>query len=68
MSLQTARGPDNFQSGIVIQERDGKHWRDRRDEFGVVRSRPEGQWLLHLRRGRLNRFHGKTIRMNNGNE
>ena len=32
----TAHGPDSFQGGIEINERDGKRWHDLRDEFGVV--------------------------------
>ena len=41
----TAHGPDSFQGGIEINERDGKRWHDLRDEFGVVWSMPEDQML-----------------------
>jgi uroporphyrinogen decarboxylase len=41
----TAHGPDSFQGGIEINERDGRRWHDLRDEFGVVWSMPEDQML-----------------------
>jgi uroporphyrinogen decarboxylase len=41
----TAHGPDSFQGGIGINEREGKRWHDLRDEFGVVWSMPEDQML-----------------------
>ena len=41
----TAHGPDSFQGGIEINERNGKRWHDLRDEFGVVWSMPEDQML-----------------------
>lgn len=40
-----AHGPDGFQGGIEINERDGRRWHDLRDEFGVVWSMPDDQML-----------------------
>ena len=41
----TAHGPDNFQGGIKLNERDGRLWHDLKDEFGVVWSMPDDQQL-----------------------
>jgi uroporphyrinogen decarboxylase len=41
----TARGPDSFQGGIELNERDGRLWHDLEDEFGVVWSMPDDQML-----------------------
>jgi uroporphyrinogen decarboxylase len=40
-----AHGPDSFQGGIELNERDGRRWHDLRDEFGVVWSMPDDQML-----------------------
>jgi uroporphyrinogen decarboxylase len=40
-----AHGPDSFQGGIEINEREGRRWHDLRDEFGVVWSMPDDQML-----------------------
>jgi uroporphyrinogen decarboxylase len=41
----TAHGPDSFQGGIELNERDGRLWHDLEDEFGVVWSMPDDQML-----------------------
>ena len=41
----TAHGPDSFQGGIEINERDGKRWHDLKDEFGVIWSMRDDQML-----------------------
>ncbi|MBS1236314.1 MAG: hypothetical protein H6R46_1109, partial [Proteobacteria bacterium] len=41
----TAHGPDSFQGGIELDERNGRRWYDLRDEFGVVWSMPDDQML-----------------------
>jgi uroporphyrinogen decarboxylase len=40
-----AHGPDGFQGGIEVHEREGRRWHDLRDEFGVVWSMPDDQGL-----------------------
>jgi len=40
-----AHGPDAFQGGIELNEREGRRWHDLRDEFGVVWSMPDDQML-----------------------
>lgn len=41
-----AHGPDSFDGGIELNERDGRLWHDLRDEFGVVWSMPDDQRLF----------------------
>jgi len=40
-----AHGPDSFKGAIEKNTRDGRHWHDLKDEFGVIWSMPDDQQL-----------------------